>query len=326
MASDFTPALQEMVDRIRFYTNEASVNAKYRDADLWKLINMCAAQVMTDIINTQENPITVRHRITFVTNVFEYALPPYVGEILRLGNFDETNNVWTGYFEPRSRWNPLGAGIEFLGQSLIRFTGGAISADDTFDVEFIPNGELMPYGVSGQPTAVPPEAIFSEAAGTWADDNMKISVAPDLGVFDRRPNAYVGQVLRVYDGPIAYLGDDPGSKPFFPISEHVITAYDADTVALTVTPKWPTWWEDAEASDKWAYEIVPVFGKSFVDAVILRVVLFITQMELPERAGNANMEFQKAKRNILIRWSQFQAVTGRNFQKDVAGHFDWSLL
>lgn len=312
--SDHIPALSELVETVRFYINEASIDAKYTDPKLWRLINLMAAQVMTDVRLVAENPITVRFTITLTADKYVYGLPPYVGEVLRVGSYSSDYNTWSWLFEPRSRWNPLGPGIEWLGQGHVRITAGVIETNTAIDIEFIPNGEVMPHASD----ALPASHL------DLTDNKVKLVLDPTVGQFDRRPNAYLGQVLRIYDGPLTSGDLDETPPAFFPIAEHIITAYDSNTLLVTVEPDLASWYDTGSAG-LFAYEIVPVFGKSFMAAVALKTAVHVLAFELPERLPPVEREYHKAKRALLLSWSNVQSIVGR-YMQPAAGAGVWSSM
>ncbi|RMH78270.1 MAG: hypothetical protein D6681_20250 [Calditrichaeota bacterium] len=291
----YQPQIVEAVERVRLYADEPALSARWSDDRILRLLSQHSAQLMQELNNVAENPITVRFRVNFVADKEVYALPPYVDTIVQVGIFDTASQLWTTWVSPKSRWNPSGRGFEFLHQSFIRVDATIRDAFSYLDVEFIPTGELQPY------------VKYSHQVNIGSDrTTWPISQQPDIGDFDRRSNAYVGSILRIYDGPAP-----PGAQ-FFVIRDFLITDYDSTTGRATVAPDIPSDWQ----TGAYSYEILPVFGRNFLDAVTMRTAMFLVGIETPQRQGPLREEYRRAKRAIMLSWSQARNIFGRAFSKD----------
>lgn len=316
--STHTAWTDALVERVKLYANEMSVPTKYSNDRILEVSDMVAPEIMTDLMAAAQNKPTVIWRLVGVAGVMDYALPPYFGNLVNIGTYDSNTGSFLTAAEASGYWLSAGPAYELIGQSMIRFKA-PLAAGATIDIEFVPTGEVSLHKATGT------EGIFKFSDGTTDIDVptvpatygaldfsiqqsvITLSATPDGGTFDRRLNAYVGSILRIYNGPI-YAG-----QPIFPIREFLVTAYNAETLRATVRPNWPIGFS---TTGSYSYELVPVFGKEFLHLVILRTAAFLLGMESPDRVKVVMAEYKRLQRSMLTRWSNADLLLGRFWNRE----------
>lgn len=243
--------LETVVERARAYVNDPDTEAKYTDD--W-VIRHCVMPAMTDVLArlnlSQDNPIINRITLTLSTEDRYYQLPPCVGEVLEIGVYDSN---WTLLQEakPRDFLNPFQSGWRLEGNQLV--IEPLPSSTDTarvtnFQVSFISNGQVYPH--------------LSEDGGTLEEDadgvhTVWLDPSPDKGALDRRPNAYVGQMIRLIPANGA-------------VEERVIGSSGYTGGRFWVTTRSP-FTEISAPQDTIKYEIAPQGHEALYDAIALLV-------------------------------------------------------
>lgn len=304
--------LTDLFTRIRDYTDEPEDSAKWTDAKLYRWVRQAFHRVMQDVNAVGDNPIVVRWDLDVNAEDQVYYLPPNVGQILRFGRVNDQNQLVYDAVVPRSRLNPVGAGIIFEGPRVRlepRWNTG-----ETLRVEYIPNGDCpMHEGVVDQ----------TEIGA----DTLKLDITPSAGEFDQRPNAYLGSCVRLLDGPV------PSGHGWFPVQDRVI-------VSQSTSSGDPNWWVYPDVdfdpppveTGNYTYEIVPFFGWMFIEALAWNVAMSIhaTNMSDPARAGKlkaAQLMYNNEMRAIRGSLSHYNARSGGKFDGDMPGNsrYSWSL-
>jgi len=300
--------LADVVQRIRDYTDEPVDEAKYTTDRLHPLIQGAYDRCMHEVNAVGENPIVVRWSLPITTDTQVYQLPPNIGQILRFGYTPDGQTLNTDWIIPRSRLNPSGAGIIFEGP-VVRFEPAPTSAR-TLTVEYIPNGHCMLH--------------FSTVAHSAGHSTTTFTpdITPDEGYFDLTPNAYLGSVLNLLDGPIPTTA---GYAAFAP-QGRIISDYAATTNVLTVGPAMD--FNPATESGTLTYEIVPFLGYMFKEAIAWDVARKLHAIAgRRSQSLSAQQFFVEQMRLIRMTFANYNQRTGQSFRGDIPGigRFGWQL-
>jgi len=114
-------ALMTILDRVRTYTDDPDIDAKFTNDFLVRnMIGPAWVDVWSRINNTLDAPVILTFDIDIETDQLHYPLPPCVQEVLRLVVIDDNGKVLQD-IRPRDRMSPVGEKWSIEG------TGGALS-------------------------------------------------------------------------------------------------------------------------------------------------------------------------------------------------------
>ena len=225
------------IDKIRTYLDDPSLDAKYtNDFIVRQIIEPEMANVVTALNNRREEPVICKFAIDSVVDNAEYhELPPNVGQIVRIVKLDAHGNVEND-IEQRDGADPRGPGWHVDGRDLhFRPLIDGTTIND-YEVWYIPSGDFCPH--------------YSADGGTMLSGDLTFTgdAAPDVGMKDMRDNAYVGGILRVWNGANTI------------VEERIVTGYDTLTRIFTVRTAFTTDVDPgANGETTLRYEIVPEF-------------------------------------------------------------------
>lgn len=234
--------LYTLLERIRAYLDEPSVDAKYDNEYIVRHV-ICPAQVdvMSRLALTSGSPVILLFDITIVDDQDYYVLPPCVQQVLRFVlSTDDQVPIFDAM--PRSIFHRNGSGwaIEGTPGAMILRVSGGNPNDFDGTVWYTSNGDVLPHYGTG---------TLADSSGT---DRVTLTASPTLGVLDRRENAYAGQVLRI-------LPSSPG-----PVEERQISRsyYSGGSWYAEVRNPFTT-----TADGSVTYEIAPAGSQALYEAV-----------------------------------------------------------
>lgn len=273
--------ISDSLARVRQMTDEPTQVYKYSDADLLKYLQTSFRTVLQDANMNSSCPVIARFDVTVVAGTLDYALPPNIGEILRVSKWNSTLDLMEWEITPTNLWDPAGVGWTIQG-NVVHFSP-SFTIGDTLRIEYVPSGEILLH--DGAATAV---------AGTKT--TVVLAASPTTGALDNRDNAYVGQMIRFLSNSTGQLG------------ERFITAYVASTRTATFTPAF-TFVATAPT-----YEILPLAHSLLEMAVCLdtaRTILCIEGNE--KRLKSLNQKYIEVKRALRLHLASAQNRTGLSF-------------
>lgn len=181
--------LKTVIERIRGLLDDPDLEAKYNDDYLVRhIIQPAFATVTSRLNNSSTNAVMQRLSFPLAQNVADYQMPACVGEVLRLCVLDESGRTLQEAV-PRGLFNLRGPNWKVEG-NLISFLPYPPQDYAYMELWYIHSGDYSSVYVS---TA---SASFTLDV-TKKIVTMVVSTTPALGSFDRRPGAYVGQMLRL---------------------------------------------------------------------------------------------------------------------------------
>ena len=182
--------LKTVIERIRGLLDDPDLEAKYNDDYLVRhIIQPAFATVTSRLNNSSTNAVMQRLSFPLAQNVADYQMPACVGEVLRLCVLDESGRTLQEAV-PRGLFNLRGPNWKVEG-NLISFLPYPPQEYAFMELWYIHSGDYSSVYVS------------TANASYVLDATKKIATiivntpAPALGSFDRRPGAYVGQMLRL---------------------------------------------------------------------------------------------------------------------------------
>ncbi len=286
--------IRTVLERIRFYTDDADGDAKYTNDYLVRHVIMpCTVEVITQLNLDADNPILATFSVVPESGVSNYLLPPDIQMVLQISKRDSNGNLlWDAY--PRGTLNPSGPGFYFDGNTLV-LKPLPISTD-SFDITYIPaGGANMVLCDTGTTFA-------RTGSGSTAVDTVTLPASPTYGTVDHRPNAYVGSIVRVLASSLW--------------EERVCTAYNYATRTLTVRTPFTT-----TPSSNTSVEVCPCWCiQPLWEAVSLSGAMkFGTAKNLsgPKMAA-LRIQYSKAMKAIGDISSNIQAITGKYFDRNTS--------
>ena len=188
MADSSNSLLKTVIERVRGFLDDPDLEAKYTDDYLVRhIVAPAFATVMSRVNNSTSSPVLKRLTFPIVKTERYYQLPPCVGEVWRLAIMDN-NGLVLQEAVPRGMYNIRGSNWQIEGNVLSFYP---LPDADYADLElwYCPSGDYNPVYLS---TGTSATVSVDKKSVTF-----NLATAPTLGSWDRRPSAYVGQVLRV---------------------------------------------------------------------------------------------------------------------------------
>lgn len=316
MAYDAQPEgfLAEVTQRIRETLDLGSDSSKWTDSKMYPWIVRAWYDLMTDVNGLGENAIHVGFTLNLVNGQSIYGLPSNFGRFVRIVKDWNGDGIQSEVLVPRSRNNPYGGSVEFGSNWLtLRPTP---TGSETLTLEYVPDGFC---------TIHTGETNFGETGAS--STQVPLDTDPAEGYFDRRPYAYIGQVIRFLKSEEVETFAD---TTYWPVQERIIVDQDNDTGIVTLNEALdpdPA----AEGIGAVKYEIVPFLGRKFEEQVILRVCQKIVAIEDQSGRSGKYQRLQnlylQGQRNIRLELANKNSRTGQGFRGDVpgSGRFGWSV-
>lgn len=278
--------LRTFCEKVRYYLDDPDLDAKYDNDYLVRLVlTPSMVDVQTRVNMMADNPIILRHTVTFSEQSEYYTIPPGMKEIWRLAKLTEDGRLEQETL-PRNEFNWRGPGWRIEGNQLVirpRPVGGST----TMDLWYVPSGDMEPHlSTDGQIDAT--DLIFT-LGNTFS-----------LGRLDRRPNAYAGMYLRMIHSGETH-------------EDRVIDSHDEGAGTVTVR----TAFDNQTDSVDRQYEIVPFLLEPMLEAISLRAAM---KMGIGRKASQAHqammmMEYRSAIKTAYDITSGLMQRFGRFFDR-----------
>lgn len=288
--------LRTAITRLRNLMDEAATDGKYNDDYIIRhIIKPSFVDVVGRLNQNSDAQIIVSSTLALVAGQQYYTLPPNVGQIRRLYVVDDAGFV-TQEGLPRGNFNPEGHGWRVEGNAL-SFKPYPLAATN-ITIDYVPTGDILPqYGTTG--------AVASN------NSTLTLAATPSLGGHDRRPNSYVGQVLRVLGASQVW-------------QERIIATHDVATGVIT--PRLPFDPSLANTSGL-TYEIVPFFlNESFIETMVALSALKLgTYRKVPMTQYQQMMhQYQISVKTLRDQLTNLQGRTGKSFDRKTEDNEDYS--
>lgn len=242
--------LRSVIEKVRVSVDEPASNAKFTDDILTRLyISSAWAQTFSMMKLSGDSVPVVRLAFDLVADQYRYLIPAWVDSVVRVVKRDERQNIVNDWV-PAAQMTAAGPGWKIEGNEFI-VDVLPYQGDPGWEMLVIPSGDFCLHLADG---------TNSTSKGTVVGPtSITLSLAPYLGLLDRRPNVYAGQVIRILETGRVW-------------QERVIKSYDAATRLATV---WTAFDQDANNlpanGQPVSYEIAPLGNRVLWDSVAWKV-------------------------------------------------------
>ena len=239
--------LLSIIDLMRMHMDQPS--SKYTDDTLLRLyVSPNISNVFQRLTMTSQKKVLLVHSFSVEEGTSDYQLPPNIGEIQMLGQFDETGNL-IREVKPQGEWHPQGPGWR-IQENVLSFRPAPWRSSTTeWRIQYVPFGSYTPcYG-----------------QGTVSEDGMSFTVTEEiLGERDYRVNGWGGCVLRVL-----------GTTNRRVVEERLIDSWDPETAVATLRIPFDRWLPSSgsEEADIVYFEVGPMGTMSMAAAVAAEACL-----------------------------------------------------
>lgn len=285
--------IDTIVERIRFFLNNPSTDKYNNDYVVRHLLNEKWCEVIGALNLNSENPVTLKLEFSLATDEKMYHLPPMVGNIRRVVQYDETTDRIISDWVPENELHPYGFGWRINGSNVFEIDAFPTEEQD-WSIEYIPTGDgLMNRGVLA--------AITSASSVT-------LPASPVLGLRDRRENAYAGWIIRL-------IPPDGTST----VQERLIESYDAET--RIIVPRIPftlgATYDIEIGNEDVVYEITPPSYLPLIHAVAAKVAMaFGPSLELSQKKMMMlDVEYQNAIKSVRDLYGNRNERATKGFQR-----------
>jgi hypothetical protein len=288
--------LKTVIERIRGLLDDPDLEAKYNDDYLVRhIIQPAFATVTSRLNNSSTNAVMQRLSFPLTKSVADYQMPACVGEVLRLCVLDESGRALQEAV-PRGLYNLRGPNWKVEG-NLISFLPFPPEDYAYMELWYIHSGDYSSVYVS---TA---SASFVLDA-TKKIVTMVVSTAPTLGSFDRRPGAYVGQMLRLI--PTTGVVEERLIDSWTHVSGSTWTA----TVRKAFT--------SAAAGQIGAFEIAPESNEPLFEAVAAFGAMKMAGYRKisGEHFGMIQAQYRDAMKTLMDHYANIQMRIPKYWEKD----------
>lgn len=302
--------LKTVVERIRGYLDDSDFDAKYTDQFLVQHVVMPSlVDVWTRVSMNADNPVLLSYDITLVDDQECYVLPSCVGEVHEVVQYTGPTGTQTNDGLPTADAYPahrmsVGGQNWALEGNMICFRpfpqNLSLVGNTTWTIRYTSNGDMSPHystHTSG------PQTSSLDATRTL----FTISNNPQLGLQDKRENAYAGQILRILDGNV--------------YEERVISSYDPVTRVCTL--KRP--FSSNVTTGAHVYEVAPARSQGMVEAVAVAAAIKLGAWRKISGAQSQMLtqQYRAAIKTIGDNMSNMQMRTGKGYAKDTRDNPNW---
>lgn len=304
MADSSNSVLKTVIERIRGYLDDPDLEAKYSDDYIVRhVVQPAFASIMSRVNNSATNPVLQRLSFPITKNQQYYQLPPCVGEVWRLAILDQSGTVVREAM-PRNLYNIRGQNWQIEG-NLISFL--PYPEDNFADLElwYCPSGDY--------------QAFYCPAPGGGASLNANkdqvtftlstLSTAGIVGAVDRRPSAYVGQMLRLLSTSNTNV-----------VEERMIATWEPNG---SVPGQWIAtlrrpFIHATGGANLPAFEIAPEGNEPLYEALAAAGAMKLAgyRKVSGEHFGMIQAQYRDAMKTLMDHYSNIQMRTPKAFEKD----------
>lgn len=293
--------LKTVIERVRGFLDDPDLEAKYSDDYIVRhIVSPAFATVMSRINNSSTGIVMKRLSMPVTYNVPDYQLPPCIGEVWRLCVMDETGRV---LFEaiPRGLYNLRGPNWKIEG-NILSFLPFPNANYAELELWYIHSGDYKPFYSTGGAAA----SLSADANGDKTIVTIDVSSVASVGEVDRRPSAYVGQMLRVL--PTSSSGV---------IEERVISSWEyvsSTTWRLTLRKGLSS----TAIGNMPAFEIANEGSENMFEAVAAAGALKLaTYRKLSgEHFGMIQAAYRDSMKTVMDHYSNLQMRMPKSWEKD----------
>jgi hypothetical protein len=301
VADSSNSLLKTVIERIRGFLDDPDLEAKYSDDYLVRhIIAPSFATIMSRINNSTSSPVLKRLSFPIVSTERYYQLPPCVGEVWRLAILDN-NGYLLQEALPRGMYNVRGSNWQIEGNiiSFYPFPDGDYS---DLELWYCPSGDYNPIYIS------------SGTGHTLSVDKKSITFAtstvPTLGSWDRRPNAYVGQIVRLLPSAVTGVVEERMIDSWAPSSPGAST--------WVATLRTPFVYAASGTLSAGGFEIAPEGSEPLYEAMAAGAALKLSSYRKlsGEHFGMVQAQYRDAMKTLLDHYSNVQMRMPKAWERD----------
>lgn len=301
MADSSNSVLKTVIERIRGYLDDPDLEAKYSDDYIVRhVVQPAFASIMSRVNNSSTSPVLQRLSFPLTKDQQYYQLPPCVGEVWRLAILQPNGEVIQEAM-PRNMYNIRGSNWQIEG-NVISFLPYPDANYADMELWYTPSGDY--------------QAFYCVNAGAGASLNANkdqvtftlSSLTVTIGTVDRRPSAYVGQMIRLL--PTGNTGV---------VEERMIATWAPNP---SVAGQWIATvrrpFTHVAAGTLSALEIAPEGSEPLYEAMAAAGAMKLAgyRKVSGEHFGMIQAQYRDAMKTLMDHYSNIQMRTPKAFEKD----------
>jgi hypothetical protein len=303
MADTTNSLLKTAIERIRGYLDDPDLEAKYSDDYVIRhVIQPAFASVLSRVKNSASNPVLQRLSLPLVQGQQYYQLPPCVGEVWRIAILD-TSGIVVQEAIPRGMYNLRGQNWMLEG-NLISFMPYPDANYSEVEVWYCPSGDYQPFFCATPGAGAVLNANKDQVTFTLST----LTTAGITGSIDRRPSAYVGQMLRLLNSATNGIIEERMIASWLPN-----TGVPGQWIATLRRP-----FTYAAAGNLSSFEIAPEGTESLYEAVAIAGAMKLAGYRKisGEHFGMIQAQYRDAMKTLMDQYSNMQMRMPKAFEKD----------
>ncbi len=293
--------LKTVIERVRGFLDDPDLEAKYSDDYILRhTVRPAFASVMSRVNNSSTGLVMQRLSMPLTYNVADYQLPPCIGEVWRICYMDESGRVLQESI-PRGLYNLRGPNWKIEG-NVLSFLPYPNADYASMELWYIHSGDYSP--AYNSTTGANFFLNTDKKSGT-----ITISSAATVGEWDKRPSAYVGQMMRLLP-----------SASTSPIEERIITSWTptaAGSAVWNFTLRQPFTYATGNANLP-AFEIAPEGHENLYEAVAAASALKLASYRKlsGEHFGMIQAAYRDSMKTLMDHYSNLQMRMPKAWEKD----------
>ncbi len=313
--------LSNIIDDVRLVLDDPAVSEKFTDQEIIRLAGPSFRRVLRDVNTVSSRPYVCVFTVPVVVGTQRYELPPAIGEVLIMGEFDSDIDQYSWVNHPSSRYAAYRSGAWLEGRTVVLATKPTATYD--LRIEYIPSGDFLPH-----------EGARCFSSGTLDDITKTFALVEPVnesdstkllrGLIDARQNAYIGARIRIWN--LAPQTASPREPEI--LEERTIISYVIDPTLVsqgsgssrlvTVDTPWSTSIVE-NGTDVYQYEIVPIGAEGVRLVMMLGIAMTLAAAAgLSERRKLITEEYRMAIRNERL-FDAFYSPYAQKFITDSRG-------
>lgn len=289
--------LKTVIERVRGFLDDPDLEAKYDDDYIVRhIVQPAFASVVSRVNNSTTGAVMQRLAMPLTYNVPDYQLPPCVGEVWRICYMDESGRVLQEAV-PRGLYNLRGPNWKIEG-NILSFLPHPNADYATMEMWYIHSGDYSLMYTTGSVAAFTLNANKDEVT-------INTSTSPTAGQWDRRPSAYVGQMMRVLHTTGVH-------------EERIISKWEyVSGTTWKATLRKPFTYATGGANMP-AFEIAPEGSENLYEAVAAASALKLASYRKlsGEHFGMIQAAYRDAMKTVMDHYSNLQMRMPKSWEKD----------
>jgi len=289
--------LKTVIERVRGFLDDPDLEAKYSDDYIVRHIMQPAfATVMSRINNSSTGLIMHRLAMPLTYNVPDYQLPPCIGEVWRLCYMDESGRVLQEAI-PRGLYNLRGPNWKIEG-NILSFLPHPNADYASMELWYIHSGDFSASYTTGGVSAFTLNANKDEIT-------VNTATAPVMGAWDRRPSAYVGQMMRILNTTGVH-------------EERVISKWEYVSGTTWKATLRKAFTHATGGANMPAFEIAPEGSEPLYEAVAAASAMKLASYRKlsGEHFGMVQAAYRDAMKTVMDHYSNLQMRMPKHWEKD----------